>query len=81
MASVAAQNLVSTNSAIGVIQYRCNRCLSVEDVNLKDLLEPGFIIPCSKCSGLAIKLPVSKPIENFFGNHNKLGWLSKEGRL
>jgi hypothetical protein len=45
--------------------YRCNRCLEIE----MDYLEPHnstFTIPCSKCGGLAIKLPISDSIKMIF---------------
>jgi hypothetical protein len=47
-------------------EYRCNRCLIIENKWISEGLKPLCSIACSKCGGLAIKLPVSDSIDNLF---------------
>ena len=50
------------------IYYRCNRCLSIQHDLLDEDAQGHFIVLCSKCSGLAIKLPV------FHDSHAASAW-------
>lgn len=47
-------------------EYRCNRCLIIENKWISEGLKPLCSVACSKCGGLAIKLPVSESIDNPF---------------
>jgi hypothetical protein len=47
-------------------EYRCNRCLIIEDRWLSGGLKPLCSVACSKCGGLAIRMPVSESIDNLF---------------
>jgi hypothetical protein len=47
-------------------EYRCNRCMIIEDRWLRGGVEPLCSVACSKCGGLAIRLPVSSSIECVF---------------
>ena len=47
-------------------EYRCNRCLIIENKWISEGLKPLCSVACSKCGGLAIKLPVSESIDNLF---------------
>ena len=39
------------------IEYRCNRCLVIEERWLLKSNKPSNSIPCYKCGGLALRLP------------------------
>lgn len=41
-------------------EYRCNRCLMIEERWLINSNKPSNSIPCDKCGGLALRLPWSK---------------------
>jgi hypothetical protein len=47
-------------------QYRCNRCLIIEDRVLREELTPLCSVPCSRCGGLAIKLPAGEAVAALF---------------
>jgi hypothetical protein len=47
-------------------EYRCNRCMILEDRWLHGGVEPLCSVACSKCGGLAIRLPVSGSIDCVF---------------
>jgi hypothetical protein len=49
-------------------QYRCNRCLTIEDRVLREELAPLCSVPCSRCGGLAIKLPVAESVAALFAD-------------
>jgi hypothetical protein len=42
------------------IEYRCNRCLLIEERWLLKFQKPTNSTPCHKCGGLAIRLPLEK---------------------
>jgi hypothetical protein len=42
------------------IEYRCNRCLIIEEKWFLNSNKPFHSIPCHKCGGLALRLPWSK---------------------
>ena len=50
------------------IYYRCNRCLFVLHEHLNEAAKANYIVPCSKCTGFAVKLPRSDAAENIFKN-------------
>jgi uncharacterized Zn finger protein len=50
------------------IYYRCNRCLSVLHEHLNEAAKANYIVPCSKCTGFAVKIPSSVGAENIFKN-------------
>jgi hypothetical protein len=41
-------------------EYRCNRCFIIEERWLLNSKKPINSIPCHKCGGLAIRLPLRK---------------------
>jgi hypothetical protein len=47
-------------------EYRCNRCLIIENRLLSEGIKPLCSVACSKCGGLAIRLPVSESIDKLF---------------
>jgi hypothetical protein len=47
-------------------EYRCNRCMVIENRMLADGLRPLCSVTCTKCGGLAIRLPVSESIDKLF---------------
>jgi hypothetical protein len=51
------------------IYYRCNRCLAVLHEHLYETAKSNYIVPCSKCSGLAVKIPGSYYKEEIFNGH------------
>jgi hypothetical protein len=51
------------------IYYRCNRCLAVLHEHLYEAAKSNYIVPCSKCSGLAVKIPGSHYKEEIFNGH------------
>jgi hypothetical protein len=65
-------------------EYRCNRCMIIEDRLLHGGVEPLCSVACSKCGGLAIRLPVSGSIECVFfryrENEDRLHLLSSRSR-
>jgi hypothetical protein len=48
------------------IEYRCNRCLIIEEKWYPSSSKPFHSIPCHKCGGLALRLPWSKHKEAVF---------------
>jgi hypothetical protein len=48
------------------IEYRCNRCLLIEERWLTNSNKHSNSIPCHKCGGLALKLPWSKSKREVF---------------
>ena len=49
--------------------YRCNRCLAVLHEHLNEAAKANYILPCSKCSGLAVKIPASYYKDEIFNGH------------
>ncbi len=47
-------------------QYRCNRCLIIEERALWAGMSPLSSVPCSRCGGLAIRLPANESIAHLF---------------
>jgi hypothetical protein len=47
-------------------QYRCNRCLIIENRVLREGLVPLCSVPCPQCGGLALKLPVGESVAALF---------------
>jgi hypothetical protein len=45
-------------------QYRCNRCLILEERTLFNDSAPLCAVPCPKCEGMAVLLPASSSMEN-----------------
>jgi hypothetical protein len=66
MINPSIQNLKHASHPVMAIPYRCNRCLSLENVASNGSGEMSFIVPCSKCSGLAIRLPISDSLADLF---------------
>ena len=52
-------------------EYRCNRCLVLEEKWLFKSNKPSNSIPCQKCGGLALRLPWSKSKEDVFKDFAK----------
>jgi hypothetical protein len=52
-------------------EYRCNRCLIIEDRWLFNSEKPTNSIPCHKCGELAIRLPLEKWKDNVFNDFVK----------
>ena len=42
------------------IEYRCGRCLIIEERWFLKFQKPTNSAPCSRCGGLAIRLPLEK---------------------
>ena len=53
------------------IEYRCNRCLVIEERWIVNSNRPFNSIPCYKCGGLALKLPWSKSKDAVFEDCTK----------
>jgi hypothetical protein len=69
MINASLKDTVHEGHSIKAIFYQCNKCMSIEHLSFIDHRELSFIVPCTKCSGLAVKLQVS----DFLGNvSNKL---------
>jgi hypothetical protein len=49
-----------------IYQYRCNRCMILEERLLSGGQGPLCTVPCPKCGGLAIRLPTSASMEKIF---------------
>jgi hypothetical protein len=47
-------------------QYRCNRCLIIEERVLWAGMAPLSSVPCSRCGGLAIRLPAAESVAQLF---------------
>jgi len=61
------RNLISSRGwGLKKHEYRCNRCLIVEERWLSGGLKPLCSVACSKCGGLAIRMPVSESIDKLF---------------
>ena len=54
------------------IEYRCNRCLEIEERWLHKSNKSSNSIPCHKCGGLALRLPWSKSIDKVFDDFEKI---------
>ena len=44
-------------------EYRCNRCLIIEEKWYSKSYDPSVSVTCQKCGGLAFRIPWSKSIE------------------
>jgi hypothetical protein len=53
------------------IEYRCNKCLIIEERFLPNFQEPQNTAACHKCGGLAIRLPLSKWKDKIFEDFAK----------
>jgi hypothetical protein len=53
------------------IEYRCNRCLIIEEKFLLNSQKPANTAACHQCGGLAIRLPLSKWKEKIFEDFAK----------
>jgi hypothetical protein len=67
MVSPSEQNFHHTINSQIIILYRCNRCLSIEHIPLGSQ-GVSFVIPCTKCGGLAVKQPVQDSIFKMFNS-------------
>jgi hypothetical protein len=45
-------------------QYRCSRCLILEERTLFNDMVPLCAVPCHKCEGMAVLLPASSSMED-----------------
>lgn len=52
-------------------EYRCNRCLIIEEKWYSKSYDPADSVPCQKCGGLALRIPWSKLDEVTFENSEK----------
>ena len=52
-------------------EYRCNRCLIVEERWLSYSINPSNSVPCHKCGGLALRLPWSESKDKVFNDFAK----------
>jgi hypothetical protein len=52
-------------------EYRCNRCFIIEERWLLISKKPTTSIPCHKCGGLAIRLPMGKWKDKVFDDFEK----------
>ena len=52
-------------------EYRCNRCLIIEERWYLRFEEPLNSIPCHKCDGLADRLPWQKRKAHIFEDYKK----------
>jgi len=52
-------------------EYRCSRCLIIEERWLSNSKKPTNSIPCPKCGGLTIRLPWSRVIDKVFDDFEK----------
>ena len=52
-------------------EYRCSRCLIIEERWLLNSKKPANSVPCHKCGDLAIRLPWSKVIDKVFDDFEK----------
>ena len=53
------------------IEYRCNRCLIIEERFLLNSQKPDNTAACHKCGGLAIRLPLNKWKDKIFEDFAK----------
>ncbi|UCD81905.1 MAG: hypothetical protein JSW26_10900 [Desulfobacterales bacterium] len=47
-------------------EYRCNRCLIIEEKYYYSSKDPSISVPCQKCGGLALRIPWSESIDYIF---------------
>ena len=47
-------------------EYRCDRCLIIEEKWLRNSNRPSNNVPCHKCGGLAFRIPWVKSKEDVF---------------
>ena len=52
-------------------EYRCNRCLIIEEKWILFSDKPSNSVPCHKCGGLALRIPWSKSKESVFDDFQK----------
>ena len=48
------------------LEYRCGRCLIIEEKWATNSKKPSITVPCHKCGGLAIRIPWSKAKDGVF---------------
>ena len=53
------------------IEYRCNRCLIIEEKFLLNSQKPNNTATCHKCGGLAIRIPFNKWKDKIFEDFAK----------
>lgn len=44
-------------------EYRCNRCLIIQEKWYSKTYDPSVSVPCQKCGGLALRIPWSQSNE------------------
>ena len=59
-------------------EYRCNRCLRIEEKWLIQSRKPSNSIPCHKCGGLALRLPWSESKRAVFEDFKEQRYALKE---
>ena len=52
-------------------EYRCNRCLIIEERWFTRFEKPLNSIPCHKCGGFAVRLPWEKWKKHVFKDYKK----------
>jgi rRNA maturation endonuclease Nob1 len=52
-------------------EYRCNRCLVIEEKWYLNSNKPSTSVPCQRCGGLALRIPWSKSQEFIFEDSQK----------
>jgi len=53
------------------LEYRCNRCLIIEERWAFNTNEQFNSVPCHICGGLALKIPWSKSKDRIFEDFDK----------
>jgi hypothetical protein len=53
-------------------QYRCNKCLMLEERLFEEEKLPLCVIPCSRCGGLAIRVPASESMSKIFSELGRM---------
>jgi hypothetical protein len=54
------------------IEYRCNRCLIIEERWAANSEKQLNSVPCHKCGGLALRIPWSESKDRIFEDFSKL---------
>jgi len=54
------------------LEYRCNRCLIIEETWVTNSAKQFNSVPCHKCGGLAIRIPWSKSKDRVFEDFQKI---------
>ncbi len=48
------------NHAAKAVLYQCNKCMSIERIYFGEQREQSYIVPCTQCSGFAIKMQLAE---------------------